>query len=131
MAARGHPERSRPSPVAQESAELPPLGVLNVEEDGSRVQCHECGKWYVSLASHIRVHGYREAAAYRQQYGLARTLALVAPALSQRLRVTSAAVRPPEPFGPTNPPARRPVGMAHRLSTRLAIARARSRRSAG
>jgi len=131
MAARGHPERTPVAPIPQDRPDLPPLGVLITDDDGSRVQCHECGNWYVSLASHIRRHGYRDHTAYREQYALAQTLALVAPELSQRLRVASQSRCPPMPFGPDNPPPRRPIGTPHRLSTRLALAQARRRRAAG
>ncbi|MET7423948.1 hypothetical protein [Dactylosporangium sp. NPDC005555] len=29
--------------------------------DGERVRCHLCGRWFLSVASHIRVHGWSKA----------------------------------------------------------------------
>src|SRR5262249_40597544 len=36
-----------------------PLGRLLV--DGDRVCCHLCGRWYLSVASHLRSHGWAKA----------------------------------------------------------------------
>ncbi|GIF45735.1 hypothetical protein DFJ67_0628 [Asanoa ferruginea] len=36
-----------------------PLGRLL--EDGDRVCCHLCGSWFLSVASHLRVHGWTKA----------------------------------------------------------------------
>ncbi|GAB20266.1 hypothetical protein GOEFS_109_00110 [Gordonia effusa NBRC 100432] len=45
--------------------------------DGTRLQCHECGEWFVGLATHIRdTHGIT-AAEYREQWGLPSRTALV------------------------------------------------------
>lgn len=62
---------------------LPPLGALI--DDGERVQCHVCGRWYKRLTMHIRTHGLDDDA-YRERYELPRTTALVSPAVSARLR---------------------------------------------
>ncbi|MFG1922611.1 hypothetical protein [Cryptosporangium sp. NPDC048952] len=38
-------------------------------EDGDRVGCHLCGRWFLSVASHLRVHGWTKAA-YIEAFGL-------------------------------------------------------------
>ncbi|WP_327006083.1 hypothetical protein OHA72_01565 [Dactylosporangium sp. NBC_01737] len=37
--------------------------------DGERVRCHLCGQWFLSVASHIRVHGWSKAD-YIAEFGL-------------------------------------------------------------
>lgn len=37
--------------------------------DGERVRCHLCGQWFLSVASHIRVHGWAKAD-YVAEFGL-------------------------------------------------------------
>jgi lambda repressor-like predicted transcriptional regulator len=37
--------------------------------DGERVRCHLCGRWFLSVASHIRVHGWSKAD-YIAEFGL-------------------------------------------------------------
>jgi hypothetical protein len=65
--------------------DLPPLGRLLAEDDGSRVQCHLCGRWWALLGMHVsRGHGMTPDE-YREQFGLNRTTGLVAPALARRL----------------------------------------------
>ncbi|MEV4132792.1 hypothetical protein AB0J72_11590 [Dactylosporangium sp. NPDC049742] len=46
-----------------------PVGVMLSEGDGDRVCCHLCGRWYLSVASHLRVHGWTKAA-YIAAFGL-------------------------------------------------------------
>ena len=62
-----------------------PIGSLPVSDDGQRVQCHLCGRWYRLLSgSHLqRAHGWTSEA-YRETFGLAARHALQAPALSAR-----------------------------------------------
>ena len=73
--------KPRPSPRPQADPALPPFGELIADDDGSRVQCHACGRFVVHLAAHAwGAHGLR-AAAYRERYELARKTALMAPAL--------------------------------------------------
>lgn len=62
-----------------------PLGELVRETDTGRVCCHLCGRWFILLGAHVRVHGHT-ADSYRQLVGLCQTRALAATALSERLR---------------------------------------------
>src|SRR5262245_47320272 len=50
-----------------------PLGWLPIS--GDRVCCHLCGRWFLSVASHLRVHGWMKAD-YIEVFGLERTNAL-------------------------------------------------------
>ena len=43
------------------------IGIL--ADDGEKVQCHVCGKWYKKLGRHIALHGM-DAAEYRHMFGL-------------------------------------------------------------
>ena len=42
-------------------------GIL--DDDGDRVMCHECGRWYANLAAHAAVHGL-SARQYKLRHGL-------------------------------------------------------------
>jgi hypothetical protein len=53
-----------------------PRGRLTREEGTGRLCCHLCGRWFRSLASHVRRHGYT-AEAYREAMGLCRTRPLI------------------------------------------------------
>lgn len=61
-----------------------PVGQLIVDADTGRLACHLCGRWYVSLGSHVRVHGHT-ADTYRTTMGVLRTRPLVAATLSTRI----------------------------------------------
>lgn len=58
-----------------------PYAELAVDPETLRLCCHLCGKWFVSLGSHVRAHGYT-ADSYRQAMGLCDTTALTCSALS-------------------------------------------------
>lgn len=59
--------------------------VLDVDDDG-RITCHECGRTYQHLATHVRgAHGIT-AAAYRDAHGLGATTRLVGPGPRARMR---------------------------------------------
>lgn len=58
-----------------------PYAELAVDSDTLNLCCHLCGKWFVSLGSHVRVHGYT-ANSYRQSMGLCQTTALTSALLS-------------------------------------------------
>jgi len=75
--------RPAPAPVPQPDGALPPDGVL--VDDGARVQCHVCGRWYGSLVSHIKVHGL-DATSYKERYGLARGTSLLGPSAQAKQR---------------------------------------------
>lgn len=74
-----------------------PHGRLVIESSTGRVCCHLCGRWYVSLGSHVRTHGH-SADSYRDTMGLCRSRPLVAEALSRSIatRQTEAYRRSPE-----------------------------------
>ncbi|MGH3812674.1 MAG: MucR family transcriptional regulator, partial [Pseudonocardiaceae bacterium] len=61
-----------------------PYGELVIEPGTGRVCCHLCGRWYVALGSHLRVHGHT-ADSYRDAMGLCRSRPLVADALSRSI----------------------------------------------
>ena len=61
-----------------------PLGILPVDDDGRRVQCHLCGRWLKQItAGHLRRHGI-DRDTYRDLIGLKRSNPLQAPELSRR-----------------------------------------------
>ena len=64
-------------------------GELTVDDDTGRLCCHLCGRWYVSLGSHVRAHGYT-AASYRTEMGLCTGEPLIAAALSDSIAVRQA-----------------------------------------
>ena len=113
--------RGSPHPQPQRVRTLPPAGVLLVEDDGSRLQCHVCGEWYSGLSSHIRVHGLT-VQAYKERYGLARSTSLWSPEYQERQRQAAlargqgAAGRKAIVEIGTHP---RPKGIANRLQSRI------------
>ena len=62
------------------------LGVLVVEPDGDRVQCHARGAWFRFLANHVWRTHQLSADEYRAVFGLAAEHGLVSPALAEKLR---------------------------------------------
>ncbi|MGQ0718444.1 MAG: hypothetical protein ACT4NP_14260 [Pseudonocardiales bacterium] len=66
-----------------------PHGELVIESGTGRVCCHLCGRWYVSLGSHVRAHGYT-ADSYRDAMGLCRSRSLVAETLSRSIATRQA-----------------------------------------
>ena len=60
------------------------LGEVNVQ--GDMVECHLCGKWYLSLQAHaFLAHGLL-AGDYRLRFGLNEAQALIGPGTSQKHR---------------------------------------------
>jgi hypothetical protein len=55
---------------------------LDVDEDGERVLCHECGRWYASLGRHMRAAHDMSPKECRAAHGLPRGLGLLAPTLA-------------------------------------------------
>jgi predicted transcriptional regulator len=76
--------RPSPKPVPQPDG-LPPVGAVVFSADGRKVQCHACGRWFGSLNTHTKTHDLH-IDAYRERYGLARTLSLWPPALQEKQR---------------------------------------------
>ncbi|GAA0546087.1 hypothetical protein GCM10010172_29650 [Paractinoplanes ferrugineus] len=60
-------------------------GELTVEDATGRLCCHLCGRWYTSLGSHVRAHGYT-AESYRAAMDLYAGEPLIARTLSASIR---------------------------------------------
>jgi hypothetical protein len=120
--------QARPTPLPQGRGDLPPAGALVADEDGARVQCHLCGRFYAGLSLHVRnTHGL-SGDEYRERYGLARGQSLYAPAYQAKMRAAAlardqgaagaAVLRAVEHPG-------RPRGRETRLATRVAASASR------
>ncbi|GAA2347780.1 hypothetical protein [Dactylosporangium salmoneum] len=70
-----------------------PVGALLA--DGDRVCCHLCGRWFLSVASHLRYHGWSKAA-YIEAFGLELSNPLSGAATSRR-RADALGARQAEP----------------------------------
>src|SRR5207244_130881 len=127
-------ERHRPQPAAQGRGDLPPLGILLADDDGARLQCHACGRFYAGLALHARNRHGLGPDAYRERYGLARGQSLYAPAYAEKLRRAALA----RGQGAVGAPVLREVGnragrppdRPTRLGTRIRASQDRRRRGA-
>lgn len=64
---------------------LPALGQL-ISDNGERVQCHICGRWFIYLAPHLRWKHNLTCDEYREDFGLNRTQPLCAESLSEKHR---------------------------------------------
>ena len=113
--------------------DLPPPGRLVTDDDGARVQCHLCGRFYAFLAAHARqAHGL-DAEPYRERFGLNREQGLASPAYIRRQRDVNGErlVRLQPAINPVTgvPPERRPTskGTPKRLQARLATGAAQRR----
>ena len=126
--ARSLEQQARPAPLPQERGELPPLGTLVADDDGARLQCHICGRFYAGLSLHVRNSHGLTPVQYRERYGLARGQSLYAPAYQAKQRAAALArdaggvgaavlseVRAPG----------RPPGRETRLATRVEASAAR------
>ena len=115
--------RPSPAPEPQGDGSLPPSGQLLVDDDGTRVCCHVCGRWFGFLPVHIRTHGM-DSNDYKERYGLARGLALASPQHSERQR--QAAIDRGAGDASRLEPHPRPKGIANRLSSRIASSEGQS-----
>lgn len=59
------------------------IGIL--ADDGERVQCHLCGKWYIHLGCHVVKTHHMEAQEYKARFGLANIVGLASSALKSHL----------------------------------------------
>ena len=122
-AARAHHAQYRPSPVPlpQPDGALPPYSAIVSSDDSTQIQCHVCGRWFGRLSVHTAsIHGLN-AAAYKAQYGLARTASLISPHTAELQRQAAIArdqAHQGVPFGPENPPQKR-TGIENRLSSKI------------
>jgi len=73
--------RPSPTPKPQRDLDLPRYGEIIAEDD--QIQCHVCGKFYKSLVTHIRTHGYN-AETYKAAFDLPRRASLLSPATSAK-----------------------------------------------
>lgn len=123
---RAHHEKHRPSPTAVDQGEgLPPLGAMRYSDDGTKVQCHACGRWFGALNTHLKIHEM-DADAYKDRYGLARGASLLPPAVQERYREASVARGQGEIGKAYLPPGKpRAKGIEARLSDRIARSRKR------
>lgn len=112
--------RPAPAPEPQSDPSLPARGKMTYSVDGSRVQCHTCGKWLGSLNAHLRLHGL-DARAYKELYDLPRTASLLPPVTQDRYR-DAALARDQGSVGRASipPSSGRQAGAKHRLGTRIA-----------
>lgn len=122
---RNYKDASRPAPEPQRDPDLPPLGVMRFSDDGTRVQCHECGRWMRALNTHMHTHDL-DATSYKERFGLPRTASLWPPAVKAKQR-EAALARGQGEIGKANiPPAKgRPAGQEARLGVRIAASQAR------
>lgn len=60
-------------------------GILDTDDDGLLI-CHECGKSWKHLATHLRRSHGIAAREYREAHGLPLTTPLVAPVVSEKMR---------------------------------------------
>lgn len=98
---------------------LPPIGAMSFSQDGTKVQCHACGRWFGSLNMHLKMHGH-DARSYKEAYGLPRTSSLLPPVTAQKQR-EAALERDQGALGRLHlsPTEGRPVGVENRLATRV------------
>lgn len=124
-------------PRSGEDSVMPLHGELGrLTTEGDRLQCHLCGRFYVSLAAHVvQGHGMR-ADEYREIFGLNATTALVGPSLQAIRRVTGSRVLTPyqdhRRFANLSAEERSAQvrGRSVRLETRRALAEAKQRQVA-
>ena len=76
------------------TAYFAPLGVL--VSDGDRVCCHLCGRWFLSVASHLHRHGWTKAG-YLQAFGLEHSNPLQGPTTCKRRAAALVARQVTEP----------------------------------
>lgn len=60
------------------------IGVL--ADDGEKVQCHICGKWFFALSTHLSRRHKMGAEDYKALYGLNRGTSLISEAYKRQLR---------------------------------------------
>lgn len=63
-------------------------GILSEDDDGNLL-CHECGEHWGHLATHARLAHGITAPAYREKYGLGRSLALVGRSVKENMRAAT------------------------------------------
>lgn len=56
----------------------------------THIRCHQCGKWFKKLGTHLRNGHGMSPGEYRVRHGLAETDLLVAPALLEKMQRNAA-----------------------------------------
>lgn len=69
-------------------------GAIECAEDGKRIKCHECGRWFWHLAHHVTHGEGMNVSEYRRAHGLRQTTPLVAPMLLHKLCLAQRKSRP-------------------------------------
>lgn len=112
--------KHRPSPEAQSRSGLPPMGAMKYSEDGTKVRCHACGRWFGALNTHLRMHDLDQAS-YKEAYGLKRTASLLPPATADKYRAATVARDQGGTYRDRLPHdgGGRPAGQDARLQTRV------------
>lgn len=118
-------KRPSPAPEPQTVATLPPRGVMIFSEDGSKVQCHVCGRWLGTLNSHLRTHDLNEAS-YKELFDLPRTISMWPPTTVEKQR-QAALARDQGAIGRAYLPRTegRPAGQEARLGVRIEASKQR------
>jgi predicted transcriptional regulator len=100
-------------------------------DDGAKVQCHACGRFFGALNTHLKTHGL-DGDSYKERYGLARGASLLPPATQERYRAAAVA-RDQGEIGRQHlpPPTPRAKGIKVRLSSRLDASEQRKGRRRG
>ncbi len=63
------------------------LGILSYDEIEDKVQCHICGRWFRSVASHVnKSHGW-SADDYREEFGLNKGQSLICEGTREKLSI--------------------------------------------
>lgn len=110
---------------------LPPSGHVVGDDDGERIQCHECGRFYAGLNHHVRMSHHMSADLYREKWGLARGQSLSSPASQARQRIAyEAKVAAGLLSGETLAANPRRAGTPNRLQSRLRSSVGSARREA-
>ncbi|MPQ97180.1 hypothetical protein GB931_04405 [Modestobacter sp. I12A-02628] len=97
-----------------------PFGELTREDSTGRLCCHLCGRWYASLGSHLRAHGWTSDG-YRAAMGLASGTPLTGRSLS-----SSISARQARRYA-ADPDHRRQLGRGHRMARDGSLAEAARR----
>lgn len=128
---RAHHEKHRPSPAPIDRGDLPPLGAMRTSDDGAKVQCHVCGRWFGSLNTHLRTHDM-DADAYKEEFDLPRTMSLLPPVVQERYRAATTERDQGNRFRDALPPGQpRPKGIGLCLGSCIAGSAARKGRYRG
>ncbi|MBV5324400.1 MAG: MucR family transcriptional regulator [Rhodospirillaceae bacterium] len=104
---------------------------MTASEDGAKVQCHACGRWFGALNTHIKTHGL-DGDAYKEAFGLPRTASMLPPSTQERYRAATIARDQGNRFRDALPaPQGRPKGIANRLGASIRASQQRKGRYRG